>query len=457
MQQAIRQYAPEDMGGNGTNEDKDTLNEVINGGTGTAGDIGSIGTVGDTPGTNEPMNTDEGNTDNTDGSLSDDDGVLFITEDILVTTGFPSPVTSSRGRNSNGKTALITGASSGIGRELANLFAQDGYDLVLVARSEDSLLEIADEYEQQFGIQATVISRDLADPSAPDEIYAETLLQGIQVDVLVNNAGIGEYGRFATESDLEKELDLIQINSVSLVHLTKLFVKDMVARNEGKILLLGSVASVMPHPMMAIYGATKAFNYSFGESLRNELKDTNIAVTVLMPPPTDTDFFNKAGASHTVAQHQAHSMTPAEVAKAGYEALMADKDKVAPGLSAKLQIASGFLLPDSVNAQNIRNLMKDRNEVAQDKKMTLTMAVAVGAALLGGWWLLSRSRTNGAVDAYEKAKVKTKAGLAKRSAKKALSNGLGSSSPLESAADSVRGVIYETKNAAERVVDKVLA
>ncbi|RYF65803.1 MAG: SDR family NAD(P)-dependent oxidoreductase, partial [Cytophagaceae bacterium] len=139
------------------------------------------------------MNTDEGDTDNTDEPLSDDGGVLFITEDILVTADFPSLGTSS-GRNSNGKTALITGASSGIGRELANLFAKDGYDLVLVARSEDSLLEIADEYEQQFGIQATVISRDLTDPSAPDEIYAETLLQGIKIDVLVNNAGIGEYG-----------------------------------------------------------------------------------------------------------------------------------------------------------------------------------------------------------------------------------------------------------------------
>ena len=140
-----------------------------------------------------------------------------------------------------------------------------------------------------------------------------------------------------------------------------------------------------------------------------------------MPPPTDTDFFNKAGAAHTVAQHQAHSMTPAEVAKAGYEALMADKDKVAPGLSAKLQIASGYFLPDAVNAQNIRNLMKDRNEIAQGKKTGLTIAVAVGAALLGGWWLLSRSRTSSVEKAYEKAKFKTKAGLAKQSAKKALS------------------------------------
>ncbi|GAB3771733.1 hypothetical protein GCM10028818_10920 [Spirosoma horti] len=101
--------------------------------------------------------------------------------------------------------------------------------------------------------------------------------------------------------------------------------------------------------------------------------------------------------------------TPAEVAKAGYEALMADKNKVAPGLSAKLQATSGYLLPDAVNAQNIRNLMKDRNDVAQDKRMTITMALAVGAALLGGWWLLSRNRTNGVIDAYEKAKVRTKA------------------------------------------------
>ncbi|MBC3787503.1 SDR family NAD(P)-dependent oxidoreductase [Spirosoma utsteinense] len=417
MKQISKHYSPDEMGGNGTNEEHSQLNEPV-----ADYEIMNIGAlmpeVGgtlDADMTAQPDNSSdpdefglEAITAMTDQEVGETATVGSI-DNVGLPINPPQAVSSpgSAGKQSNGKTALITGASSGIGRELANVFAGEGYNLILVSRSEDSLQQIAQDYEEQFGVQATVISRDLADQSAPEEIFAETQSQGLQVDVLVNNAGMGEYGLFATESNLEKELDLIQINSVSLVHLTKLYLKDMIARNEGKILLLGSVASVIPHPMMAIYGATKAFNYSFGEALRNELKDTNITVTVLMPPPTDNDFFNKAGASHTVAQELAHSMTPAEVAKAGYDALIAGKDKIAPGFSAKLQVASGFILPDAVNAQNIRNLMKDYNEVKQEKKKTLTVAVAVGAVLLGGWWILTRSQntgTNGAVAAYNKVR-----------------------------------------------------
>ncbi len=361
-------------------------------------------------------------------------------------------------QNQSGKTALVTGASSGIGRELATLFAKDGYNLVLVSRSADSLQQIAREYEQEFGIRATVISRDLADPKAPEEIYAETRQQGIQVDVLVNDAGIGEYGMFADESSLEKELAVIQINSVALVHLTKLYLKDMVTRNEGKLLLLGSVASVVPHPKMAVYGATKAFNYSFGEALRNELKDTNITVTVMMPPPTDTDFFNKAGASHTVAQEVAHAMPAAEVAKMGYDALMAGKDKIATGLMAKMQVASGFLLPDALNTQNIRNLMKDRTEAKEAaKKQTTTVALVVGAALLGGWWLLSRKRSNGVAGAVDKAADLYKVGAAKRAVKH-LADGstVGgspfSSTPVDTAVDLGKKTYKNAKNVLEDVL-----
>jgi short-subunit dehydrogenase len=487
MQQRIRNYAPDEMDGNGTSETNELVNDSTNStitGTGELGaenlDAGNIGLIdagtGDTgtiiglfPEVGGALDGDMTDAPQTTSDADTGDGDVLATGDInlgdtngenTASAGITNPGTIetesgqsslSEGNRANGKTALITGASSGIGRELANQFSKEGYNLILVARSEDSLQQIAEDYKQQFGIQATVISRDLADASSPNEIYAETKAQGLQVDVLVNNAGIGEYGKFGTESNLEKELDLIQINSVSLVHLTKLFLNDMIARNEGKILILGSVASVMPHPMMAIYGATKSFNYSFGESLRNELKDTNITVTVLMPPPTDTDFFNKAGASHTVAQEQAYSMTPAEVAKAGYEALMAGKDKVAPGLSAKLQVASGFLLPDAVNAQNIRNLMKDRNEAKQEKKLTMTVALLAGAALLGGWWALSRNRNNGVMHAYDRAKYKAKTGLAKQSIKSTVGSPL-AEGPIDSLANSLKESIYKVRTATEDII-----
>lgn len=314
-----------------------------------------------------------------------------IDTDPDLTTSAPSASTASkRGR---GKTALITGASSGIGRELANLFAEDGYDVVLVARSEDSLRQIAQDYQRQFGIQATVISQDLADPQAPDQIYAETQRQGLAVDVLVNNAGVGKYGLFANDTDWRKEQELIQINSASLVHLTKLFLPDMVTRNEGRILLLGSVASVIPHPLMAVYGATKAFNYSFGEALRNELKDTNVNVTVLMPPATDTDFFHKAGADNTKVHEQAKSMSAAEVAKAGYDALMAGKDKVATGMMAKMQVASAHLMPDQMVTQYMRGMLEKRDPEQESTRKATTTAITVVAVILGGLWLLTRNRT----------------------------------------------------------------
>ncbi|MFD2571954.1 SDR family NAD(P)-dependent oxidoreductase [Spirosoma soli] len=378
-----------------------------------------------------------------------------IDPNVNLNLGEPEQATSV-GSQSTGKTALITGASSGIGRELANLFAKDGYNLILVARSEDSLQQIAQEYEQQFGLQATVISRDLADPNAPDEIYAETQRQGLQIDVLVNDAGIGEYGKFATESDLQKELSIIQLNVTSLVHLTKLYLKDMVTRNEGKILMLGSIASVMPHPMMAVYGATKAFIYSFSEALRNELKDTNITITVLMPPATDTDFFNKAGATHTVAQEQARSMSAAEVAKTGYNALMKGKDKVAVGLMAKIMTAASYILPDAVVTQNGRNLLKSREEAKQDAQKT-TIALAIGAAVIGGLWLLSRSRGNGAINTYDKFKYRAKVNSAKRSVLDALpdtsiGDKLTNITPIDSVVDSMKGTYHDAKAA----VDKAL-
>lgn len=285
------------------------------------------------------------------------------------------------------QTALITGASSGIGYELAKCFAKDGYDLVLVSRNTDRLHQIADEFRQQYGLgRVTVVGADLSQPDAPQQVYDEVKGQGIQVSVLVNNAGVGEHGMFAQETDLQRELAMIQLNISSLVHLTKLFVKDMVDRNEGKILMLASIASVMPHPLMAVYAATKSFIYSFSEALRNELKDTNVTVTALMPGATNTDFFNKAGAEGTRAHKQAQSTDAATVARDGYDALMSGKDKIISGAMNKAQVAMAHVMPDQMVAASVRKLMERPNgqHETEQKKQVASTGSLLGALLVLG-------------------------------------------------------------------------
>ena len=365
-----------------------------------------------------------------------------------------------------GKTALITGASSGIGRELATLFAKDGYNLVLVARSEDKLQDIAETLKQQFGTSLiTVIEKDLANPAAPQEIYDEVVRQNITVNTLVNNAGFGEYGKFATETSLQKELNVIQVNLTALVHLTKLFLKDMVQRNEGRILMLGSIASIMPNPMMAVYGATKSFIYSFSEALRNEVKDTNIAITVLMPPATDTDFFNKAGASDTIAQEQARSMSPADVAKEGYDALMKGKDKAIAGFSTKMQAAAFRVLPDSMVSQTARAQMKTKTEAEQDEKPSaLALGIGLAAVAVAGIVIVALYKNASVYDRVQAysgwARYRYKAGKAVGSAQAAkntvstkadsVTRSVGHS--VASAADSVVGAYHNTKAQVERAL-----
>lgn len=322
--------------------------------------------------------------------------------------------------NQTGKTALITGATSGIGRELTTLFAKDGYNLVLVARGEDNLLETAEQLENQFGIKVLPIGKDLSDPKAPEEIYDETKRNGLVIDVLVNNAGAGEYGQFATETDLHKELGIIQLNATSLVHLTKLYLKDMKQQNAGKILMLASVASIIPNPLMAVYGATKSFIYSFSEALRNELKDTNITITALMPGATGTDFFNKAGASNIKATDKLAD--PAGVAKDGYEALMAGKDKVVSGFMNKVQVAMAQVLPDQVMANLSHRDMEEKpapQKPHEEQMSTLAIGLGVAAVAIAGLFIASAYRNASFAD---KAAYKYKAYSAKKSLKDALAS-----------------------------------
>ncbi|HEY6979120.1 MAG TPA: SDR family oxidoreductase [Chitinophagaceae bacterium] len=265
--------------------------------------------------------------------------------------------------NQNGY-ALITGATSGIGYELAKLFAQDGYNLVIVARSEEELNNTAAGFEQQYEIDVVKISKDLFDPENAFALYDEIISKGIQVDVLVNDAGQGQYGEFV-DTDIRRELAIIQLNISSLVVLTKQFLKDMVARGKGKILNLSSIASKTPGPFQSVYHGTKAFVQSFTEAVYNEAKGKGVIVTALLPGATDTDFFNKAEMQDAKIVQEGKLADPEKVAKDGYEALMKGNDKVVSGFKNKMQVAMSNVMPDSTAAEMMR---KQQEPVSQEKK-----------------------------------------------------------------------------------------
>jgi short-subunit dehydrogenase len=235
------------------------------------------------------------------------------------------------------KYAVITGATSGIGYELARLFAADSYNLILVARSEERLQQVTDQLKQLYSVEITPIPKNLFIPGAAKEVYEQVKAMDIPVDVLVNDAGQGEWGPFI-ETALERDIDIIQLNIISLLSLTKLFLQDMVMRNEGKILQLGSEAGTTPMPLLSVYAATKAFVISFSAALTEELRDKNITVTVLLPGATDTDFFHKAHQDQTVVYQEKELAAPEEVAKDGYEALMNGESKVISGAKTKMHV-----------------------------------------------------------------------------------------------------------------------
>lgn len=216
-------------------------------------------------------------------------------------------------------TALVTGASSGIGAELARYHAARGGDLVIVARSRDKLDALKAELEQTHGVSVVVITADLAEPDSASGIFAATEAAGIQVDILINNAGYGGHGRFH-ERELSKHQAMMQVNMVSLVNLTHLYLQGMVARNSGKILHVASAAAFSPGPSMAVYYATKAFVASFSQSIAQELSDTNVTSTVLCPGPVATGFVAASDLAGISAFDKAAS--PQSVAKCGYEAML---------------------------------------------------------------------------------------------------------------------------------------
>jgi short-subunit dehydrogenase len=228
------------------------------------------------------------------------------------------------------RTALITGASAGIGRELATFFARDHYNLVLVARTASPLAQAADELQRQFGITAKSFPLDLTASSAPQFLFEQLGRESINIDVLVNNAGYGKLGAFA-EVLVEESQGQIQLNISALTHLTKFFLGPMLERKSGKILNVASTAGFQPGPLMAVYYATKAYVISFSEALANELQGSGVTVTCLCPGVTDTEFQKRAGTEETRLFRKMRPMDAKTVARDGYRALMKGKPLVIPG------------------------------------------------------------------------------------------------------------------------------
>jgi short-subunit dehydrogenase len=255
-------------------------------------------------------------------------------------------------------TALITGASGGIGYELARLFANDHHSLVLVARSGPRLSQFAEELQQQFGVSAKPIALDLAAPRAPQLLFDQLQREGIAVDILVNNAGYGKLGEFS-EVPVEESLGQIQVNVTALTHLTRLFLGPMLERGSGRIMNVASTAGFQPGPRMAVYYATKAYVISFSEALANELSGKGVTVTCLCPGATDTGFARRAGNDRSRLFKQLGPMDAKTVALKGYRGLMAGKTLVIPGLRNWLLVELLRISPRKLVTAISRRLMDE--------------------------------------------------------------------------------------------------
>jgi uncharacterized protein len=257
-------------------------------------------------------------------------------------------------------TALVTGASGGIGEDLARLFAADGHDLVLVARSQDKLARISEELAGKHSVSARVVVSDLARAAAPQEIYDELQREGVHIDALVNNAGFGSYGLFA-ETDLQRELELLQVNVVALTHLTKLFLPAMIARKRGYVMNVASTAAFQPGPLMAVYYASKAYVLNFSEALSNETGGTGVVVSALCPGPTETGFIAAAGMERSKLFERAAMDSPA-VAEIGYRGLLEGRRVVIPGFKNAFIARAAGLFPRGFVMNVVRGIQERRGD-----------------------------------------------------------------------------------------------
>ena len=264
--------------------------------------------------------------------------------------------------NSNGaprRTALVTGGSGGIGLELAKVLARSGYDIVLVARKRDTLEAAAGQLEGKFKITAHVFAADLRRQEAPQAIFDFLRNENIPIEILVNNAGFGLGGEFS-ETDLDRELEMIQVNIAALTQLTKLFLPAMIKRKSGKILNVASTAAFQPGPLMSVYYASKAYVLSFSEALAEELRDSGVTVTALCPGPTKTEFAATAQVGHSRLFTLFGVAAATSVAEFGYQAMMQGKRVAIPGARNKLVAASHRFFP--------RDLVTKVARIAQEKR-----------------------------------------------------------------------------------------
>ncbi|WP_442893566.1 SDR family NAD(P)-dependent oxidoreductase [Bacillus sp. 2205SS5-2] len=249
-------------------------------------------------------------------------------------------------------TVLITGASGGIGLALAKLFAQDQHNLVLVARSEDKLNEIAQDLSKKHSIKVNVIVSDLSKPQAAKQLFEETKRRGLVIDSLINNAGFGLFGEFE-KTDMQRELEMIQVNITAVTELSKYFGQEMVERKQGQVLNVASTAAFQPGPLMAVYYATKAYVLSFSEALSNEWKDSGITVSALCPGPTSTGFGDQAELGQSKL-FKSGVMDAESVARKAYEGLKQEKTVVIPGMKNKILAKAVRLMPRSIVPSIVR-------------------------------------------------------------------------------------------------------
>lgn len=256
-------------------------------------------------------------------------------------------------------TALVTGASSGIGLELVKVLALNGHDVVLTARSGDPLEALAGLVEGKFAVKATVIPLDLARPGAPDELFRAVSEMGIDVDILVNNAGFGLGGAFA-DTDINREIEMIELNVSALTHLAKLFLGPMLSRRSGRIMNVASTAGFQPGPLMSVYYASKAYVISFSEAIAEELRDTGITVTTFCPGPTATNFANVAGLNNSRLFKAGGVASAADVSEFAYRAMMAGKRIAIPGFKNNMIAQANRIAPRSLVTRLAKLVQENR-------------------------------------------------------------------------------------------------
>jgi uncharacterized protein len=255
----------------------------------------------------------------------------------------------------SGQWALVTGASSGLGADFARELAGRGASLVLVARREENLRALQAEITARHPVQVEVVAMDLATPEAPQQLYDRLKAAGRQVDILINNAGLGLYGPFL-EIDWQRERNMLELDIVTLTHMTKLFVRDMVARKRGYILQIASIGAYQPSPLYASYSAAKAYVLNFGEALNYELRNTGVGVTVLSPGITATEFLKVSGQQATFYQRTVMMQSP-EVVRIGIDAMLKRRPSVVPGWLNAVTVWFNRLLPRRVQAAVAHRLM----------------------------------------------------------------------------------------------------